>query len=199
MSVDKRNERKRSKKQRNDLNERRKSDHQNEPTNGSRTALIGNWIVAIGTVVSAIGGTPSTIFTKQTRDDFRLIGPTLEAVGIALVAETEDTLLYTVGDQIQAIGNLNVIAGVLSRNEQIETLLEKQGDSAQLVGLGLVIKTAGPLTLLETLYNTGLLIQLIGTAIEVYAIRGTVVAEDIKALGAWIKAGGAILTALATE
>lgn len=199
MSVDKRNERKRSKKQRNDLDERRKSDNQNEPTNGSRTALIGNWIVAIGTVVSAIGGTPSTIFTKQTRNDFRLIGPTLEAVGIALVAQTEDTLLYTVGDQIQAIGNLNVIAGVLSRNEQIETLLEKQGDSAQLVGLGLVIKTAGPLTLLETLYNTGLLIQLIGTAIEVYAIRSTVVAEDIKALGAWIKAGGAILTALATE
>lgn len=199
MSVDKRNGPKRSKKQRNDLNKRRKSDNQNELTNVSRTALIGNWIVAIGTVVSAIGGTPSTIFTQQTRNDFRLIGPTLEAVGIALVAETEDTLLYTVGDQIQAIGNLNVIAGVLSRNEQIETLLEKQGDSAQLVGLGLVIKTAGPLTLLQTLYNTGLIIQLIGTAIEVYAIRGTVVAEDIKALGAWIKAGGAILTALATE
>lgn len=199
MSVDKRNERKRSKKQRNDLDERRKSDHQSEPTNVSRTALIGNWIVAIGTVVSAIGGTPSTIFTQQTRNDFRLIGPTLEAVGIALVAETEDTLLYTVGDQIQAIGNLNVIAGVLSRNEQIELLLEKQGDLLQLVGLGLVIKTEGPLTLLQTLYNTGLLIQLIGTAIEVYAIRGTVVAEDIKALGAWIKAGGAILTALATE
>ena len=199
MSVEKQNGHKRSKKQRNDLDERRKLDHQNEPTNGSRTALIGNWIVAIGTVVSAIGGTPSTIFTKQTRNDFRLIGPTLEAVGIALVAQTEDTILYTVGDQIQAIGNLNVIAGVLSRNEQLEVLLEKQGDSAQLVGLGLVIKTAGPLTLLETLYNTGLLIQLIGTAIEVYAIRGTVVAEDIKALGAWIKAGGAILTALATE
>lgn len=199
MSVNKQNRHKRSKKQRNDLNKRRNSDYQNEATNVRRTALIGNWIVAIGTVVSAIGGTPSTIFTKQTRDDFRLIGPTLEAVGIALVAETEDTILYTVGDQIQAIGNLNVIAGVLSRNEQIEPLLEKQGDSAQLVGLGLVIKTAGPLTLLQTLYNTGLMIQLIGTAIEVYAIRGTVVAEDIKALGAWIKAGGAILTALATE
>ena len=199
MSVNKQNRHKRSKKQRNDLNKRRNSDYQNEATNVRRTALIGNWIVAIGTVVSAIGGTPSTIFTKQTPDDFRLIGPTLEAVGIALVAETEDTILYTVGDQIQAIGNLNVIAGVLSRNEQIEPLLEKQGDSAQLVGLGLVIKTAGPLTLLQTLYNTGLMIQLIGTAIEVYAIRGTVVAEDIKALGAWIKAGGAILTALATE
>ena len=199
MDVDKRNRRKRSKKQQNALNKQRKSNNQNEPNTSNRKAIIGNWIVAIGTVVSAIGGTPSTIFTQQTRNDFRLIGPTLEAVGIALVAETEDTVLYTVGDQIQAIGNLNVIAGVLSRNEQIESLLEKQGDSAQLVGLGLVIKTAGPLTLLETLYNTGLIIQLIGTAIEVYAIRGTVVAEDIKALGAWIKAGGAILTALATE
>lgn len=199
MSVEKRNQHKRSKKQKNDLNKRRNSDHQNETTNVRRTAIIGNWIVAIGTVVSAIGGTPSTIFTQQTRNDFRLIGPTLEAVGIALVAETEDTLLYTVGDQIQAIGNLNVIAGVLSRNEQLEPLLEKQGDSAQLVGLGLVIKTEGPLTLLQTLYNTGLIIQLIGTAIEVYAIRGTVVAEDIKAIGAWIKASGAILTALATE
>ena len=197
MNVDKSHRNKRSQKQRNDLNKPRNSDNQNEPT--SRKALIGNWIVAIGTVISAIGGTPSTIFTRQTRNDFRLIGPTLEAVGIALVAEAEDTLLYTLGDQIQAVGNLNVIAGVLSRNEQIEALLEKQGDSAQLVGLGLVIKTAGPLTLLETLYNTGLLIQLIGTAIEVYAVRGMIVNEDIKALGAWIKAGGAILTALATE
>ena len=199
MNVDKRNQHKRSKKQQNALNKQRKSNNQNEPNTSNRKAIIGNWIVAIGTVVSAIGSTPSTIFTQQTQNDFRLIGPTLEAVGIALVAETEDTLLYTVGDQIQAIGNLNVIAGVLSRNEQLSLLLERQGDSIQLVGLGLVIKTEGPLTLLETLYNTGLIIQLIGTAIEVYAVRGTVVAEDIKALGAWIKAGGATLTALATE
>ena len=199
MNVDKQNRHKCSKKQQNDLNKRRNTDNQNEPTNASRTALIGNWIVAIGTVVSAIGSTPSTIFTQQTRNDFRLIGPTLEAVGIALVAQTEDTLLYTVGDQIQAIGNLNVIAGVLSRNEQIEVLLEKQGDLVQLVGLGLVIKTEGPLTLLETLYNTGNIIQLIGTAIEAIASAETKEGEDMMAIGAWIKAGGAILTALATE
>ena len=195
MNVDKQKQRKRSKTQRDSANNR--SNNQNEPT--SRKAVIGNWIVAIGTVVSAIGSTPSPIFTQQMRNDFNLIGPTLETVGISLVAEAEDTVQYTIGDQIQAIGNLAVIAGVLAENEQTTIRLEQQGNAIQIVGLGLVLKTEGPLTLLETLYNTGFIIQIIGTAIEILAARGASVAEDIKALGAWIKAVGAIITALATE
>ena len=199
MNVDKQHRRNRSTKQQNALNEQRTSNNQNEATNANITAIAGNWIVAIGTIISAIGSTPSSIFTQQTRNDFHIIGHILEAGGIALVSETEDTLLYTVGDQLQAIGNVTVAAGLLSENEQTSQLLEKQGNLIQVVGLGLVIQTDGKLTLLQTLYNTGNIIQLIGTAIEAVANTETKEGEDMMAIGAWIKAGGAILTALATE
>lgn len=199
MNIDKQNRRNRSKKQQNTLNEQRTSNNQNEATNARITAIAGNWIVAIGTIISAIGSTPSTIFTQQTRNDFHIIGHILEAGGIAIVSETEDSLLYTVGDQLQAIGNVTVAAGLLSENEQTAQLLEKQGNLIQVVGLGLVIQTDGKLTLLQTLYNTGNIIQLIGTAIEAIASAETKEGEDMMAIGAWIKAGGAILTALATK
>ena len=180
-------------------NERQNSNTPNGPNDLNRTGIIGNWIVAIGTIVSAIGSTSSTIFTQQTRNDFYLIGNILETGGIALVSETEDSLLYTVGDQLIAIGNLTVIAGILSDNEQTSPLLEKQGNLIQVVGLGLVIKTEGKLTLLQTLYNTGLIIQLIGTTIELLATTRKTEEEGIRAVGAWIKAAGAIITALSTN
>lgn len=150
-------------------------------------------------MVSAIGNTPSTIFTQQTLKDFNIIGHILEAGGIAIVSETEDTLLYTVGDQLQAIGNLTVVAGILSENEQTTQLLEKQGNLLQVVGLGLVINMEGKLTLLQTLYNTGIIIQLIGNAIQAVANTETNEGKVMRAVGAWIKAIGAFITALATE
>lgn len=178
------------------LNKRRKSNNQND---SNIKAIVGNWIVAVGTLVSAIGNTPSTIFTQQTLKDFNIIGHILEAGGIAIVSETEDTLLYTVGDQLQAIGNLTVVAGILSENEQTTQLLEKQGNLLQVVGLGLVINMEGKLTLLQTLYNTGIIIQLIGNAIQAVANTETNEGKVMRAVGAWIKAIGAFITALATE
>ena len=183
----------------NTLNKRSKSINKNEINSSNIAAIAGNWMVAVGTIVSAIGVTPSTIFTQQTLDDFHLIGQILEAGGIAIVSETEETLLYTVGDQLQAIGNLTVVAGILSENEQTAQLLEKQGNLLQVVGLGLVINTDGKLILLQTLYNTGIIIQLIGTAIEAAANTETTEGEVMKAVGSWIKAVGAVITALATE
>ena len=192
----------------NTLNKRRKSNNPNDINNTSEIkdttepnikAIVGNWIVAVGTLLSAIGNTPSTIFTQQTLNDFNVIGHILEAGGIAIVSETEDTLLYTVGDQLQAIGNLTVVVGILSENEQTAQLLEKQGNLIQVVGLGLVINTEGKLTLLQTLYNTGIIIQLIGNAIEAIANTETNEGKLMRAVGAWIKAIGAFITALATE
>ena len=180
-------------------NERQNSNNQNGSNDLNRTGIIGNWIVAIGSIVSAIGTTPSTIFTKQTLNDFHIIGHILEGSGIALASESEDTLLYTVGDQLQAIGNITVVAGLLSANEQTNRLLERQGNLLQVVGLGLVIDTNGNLTLLQTLYNTGIIIQLIGTTIITVANEETKEGEEMIAIGSWIKVVGAIITALATN
>ena len=186
-------------KSRNTLNKWSNSNKQNDTNNPNITAIAGNWIVAIGTLVSAIGNTPSTIFTQQTLDDFVVIGSILEAGGSALVSETEDTLLYTVGDQLQAIGNLAIVAAILSENEQSRQLLEKQGNLLQVVGLGLVINTDGKLTLLQTIANTGNIIQLIGNAIEAFADSETKEGEVMGAVGAWVQVVGAVITALATE
>ena len=180
----------------NSLNKQRNSNNQND---SNIKAIVGNWTVAVGTLLSAIGNTPSTIFTQQTLKDFNIIGHILEAGGIAIVSETEDTLLYTVGDQLQAIGNLTVVVSILSENEQTAQLLEKQGNLLQVLGLGLVINTEGKLTLLQTLYNTGIIIQLIGNAIEAIANTETNEGKVMRAVGAWIKAIGAFITALATE
>ncbi|WP_342573031.1 hypothetical protein MHH37_11325 [Solibacillus sp. FSL K6-1781] len=167
--------------------------------NSNITAIAGNWIVAIGSLLSAIASTPSNIFTQQTLTDFNLIGNILEAGGSAVVSETEDALLNKVGDQLQAIGNLATVVGILSKNEQSGQLLEKQGSLLQVVGLGIVINTEGKLTLLETISNTGNIIQLIGTVTEVFADTDTKEGEVMNAVGAWIQVVGAVITALATE
>ena len=183
----------------NTFKKRSNSNNDNGTNNSNITAIAGNWIVAIGSLVSAISSTPSTIFTQQTLDDFNLIGNILEAGGSALVSETEDALLNTIGDQLQAVGNLAIVAGILSKNEQSGQLLEKQGNLLQVVGLGLVINTEGKLTLLQTIANTGNIIQLIGTVIEVFADTETKEGEVMNAVGAWIQVVGAVITALATE
>jgi len=183
----------------NTLNKRSNTNDQNEKNNSNITAIVGNWIGTIGTIISAIGSTPSTIFTEQTLEDFNLIGNILEAGGSAIVAETEDSLLNEVGGQIAAIGNLAVVAGILSKNEQTSQLLEKQGDLLQLVGIGITIDTRGNLTLSETIANTGLIIQVIGITIEIFADTETDEGKVMGAVGAWLQAVGAVITTLATE
>lgn len=172
----------------------------NNNSNEANIATIaGNWIEAVGTIVSAIGSTPSTVFTDQTLNDFNIIGNILEAGGSAIVAEAENTLLDRVGGQISAIGNLAVVAGILSENEQSGQLLEQQGNLLQVVGVGITINTEGKLTLLQNIANTGNIIQLIGNVIEVFADSDTSEGEVMNAVGAWIQAVGAVITALASE
>lgn len=175
------------------------SSSNNNGNDSNITAIAGNWIEAIGTVITAIGSTPSTIFTQQTLTDFNIIGNILEAGGTAIAAESEDSLLNSVGDQLQAIGNLAVVAGILGNNEQSSQLLEMQGNLLQVVGIGVTINTQGQQTLLQTISNTGNIIQLIGTVIQVFANTDTQEGIEMNAIGAWIQVVGAVITALATE
>lgn len=173
-----------------------KRNHQNE---SNVTAIAGNWIAAIGTILSAIGSTPSTTFSEQTLEDFNIIGNILEAGGSAIVSDTEDAILNRVGGQISAIGNVLVVAGILSKNEQFGQRLEKQGDLLQVVGVGITINTEGRLTLTETIANIGNIIQFIGNTIEVLADTDTKEGVVASAAGAWIQAVGAVITALQIE
>ncbi|MER1986744.1 MAG: hypothetical protein ABS949_16200 [Solibacillus sp.] len=171
----------------------------NEHHSSNITVIAGNWIEAVGTIISAIGSTPSTIFSEQTLTDFNLIGNILEAGGIAIAAKTEDSLLNNVGDELQAIGNIVVVASILTNNEQLSQQLETQGDLLQVVGTGITINTQGKLTLLETIANTGNIIQLIGNVIQVFANTDTQEGIIMNAVGAWTQAVGAVTTALASD
>ena len=203
-----RNNRKRKYESRNEQNHlmprntRGKQHHlntQNETSNANIAAIAGNWIEAVGAIVTAISSTPSNIFTEQTLTDFNLIGNILEAGGTAIAAEGEEGLLNIVGEQLQSIGNIVVVGGILSKNEQSSELLQKQGDLLQIVGMGMTIQTSGPLTLVQTIANTGNIIQLIGSVIQVFANTDTEEGTVMNALGAWITAIGTVITALATE
>lgn len=175
------------------------STNQNEANSSNIAVVAGNWIEAVGSIVTAIASTPSQIFTEQTLTDFNVIGNILEAGGTAIAAEGEDGLLNIVGEQLQAIGNIAVVAGILSNNEQSGELLQQQGDLLQVVGMGMTIQTSGNLTLLETIANTGNIIQLIGSVIQIFANTDTEEGTVMNAIGAWIEAIGAIITALASE
>ena len=177
-----------------------KNNSTNKNSNESNiTAVAGNWIAAVGTIIAAIGSSPSTFFSQQTLADFNVIGNILQAGGSAIGVETEEALLDVVGGQLSAIGNLAVVAGILSKNEQSGQLLEKQGTLLQVVGVGITINTEGELTLLQTIANTGNIIQFIGNVIQVFADTNTSEGEVLNAVGAWIQALGAVITALATD
>lgn len=177
----------------------RKTQTNTSKTNNSTTAIAGNWIEAVGTVVTAIGSTPSAFFTEQTLTDFNIIGNLLEAGGSAIAASAEGTLLNNAGDQLQAIGNLTVVAGILEKNAQSSQLLQTQGNLLQVVGVGITINTTGKLTLLQTIANTGNIIQLIGNVMQVFTNTDTTEGVMVNTTGAWIQAVGAIITALASE
>lgn len=171
----------------------------NNSNESNITSVAGNWIAAVGTIISAIGSTPSTFFSQQTLEDFNVIGNILQAGGSAIGVETEEALLDVVGGQLSAIGNLAVVAGILSENEQSGQLLEKQGTLLQVVGVGITINTEGKLTLLQTIANTGNIIQFIGNVIQVFADPNTSEGELLNSVGAWIQAVGAVITALASD
>ncbi|HWK23697.1 MAG TPA: hypothetical protein VNS08_11770 [Ureibacillus sp.] len=182
----------------NTCNKQSKANNENGGNDSNLTVVVGNWIGAIGNIISAIGSTPSTVLTDRTLEDFNLIGNVLEAVGGAIVAETEDTLFNKAGGQIAVIGNLTAVAGILSKNEQLSQRLEKQGELFQLVGAGTTIDTKGNLTVLESIANTAVIIQVIGIAIGVLADSESSEGKVMAAVGAWIEAVGAVISALVT-
>ncbi|WP_077622384.1 DUF6944 family repetitive protein [Sediminibacillus massiliensis] len=51
-------------------------------------AVLGAWIQAIGTVIAAIGSTPTTHLPQKLLQDLNLIGNVLQGTGNALMADS---------------------------------------------------------------------------------------------------------------
>ena len=99
-------------------------------------ATLGAWISAIGTVLSAIGSTPIKSIPEDTLDAFNLVGNELQGTGNALQADAEEQITLTkIGNQIQAIGNVTVIAGlVINFSDVTKQELNIKGNLLQALG-----------------------------------------------------------------
>lgn len=76
--------------------------------------IFGAWLAAIGTVTSAVGSTPSLVIKKDLRNDLNLWGNVLQGVGNAVAADGQGELsLETIGNELQSVGNITVIAGLV--------------------------------------------------------------------------------------
>lgn len=184
--------------------------------------LFGAWIQAIGTVIAAVGSTPSKRLSSEFREHLSLWGNELQAGGNALIADAQETFsLSKFGNKIQAIGNTIVITGmVIDFHEETKQRLEITGNWFQALGGG----TALPDDLVDepstirTLNIAGNVLQIIGNSMQ--SISGINELkkqenekfnsykqsneangkEEIKSLdfyGSWIQAVGSVISAIA--
>lgn len=169
------------------------------------TQLIGAWTQAVGTVVAAIGSTPSLPIHTSGRRGLGVIGNVLQATGNGLEAESQRKLTYgKLGNIIQATGNITVTTGLA---------IDFPTDTGErLVISGDLIQALGAVTALGSANRSYVVIgnslQAIGNSLQ--AFGGVRILKEsahpmwqpgdgnevLIAKGSWIQAFGAILLAI---
>ncbi|MBY7141951.1 hypothetical protein KFZ56_02380 [Virgibacillus sp. NKC19-3] len=175
--------------------------------------LVGAWIQAVGTTMSAVASTPMTAenqnISPQFYEDFSnhldLWGNVLQSTGNALIADSEEGYsLSKVGNKVESTGNLvNVVGFLANVSEQLEIELNIKGELIQAVGGSLSLADTLNEELTEdTFYDIyGSLLQIIGNAMQNIAGIKELNASDserIDAVGGWSQAIGSILSLIAT-
>lgn len=171
----------------------------------STKQLVGSWTQAIGTVVAAIGSTPSLPIHENGRKGLSLVGNVLQATGNGLEADSETTLTYAkLGNIIQATGNVTVSAGLsIDFPSDNEERLVISGDLIQALGAITALGSAS-----RSYMVIGNSLQAIGNSLQ--AIGGVRILrenvhtiwqqgdgnETLIAIGSWTQALGTILLAI---
>ncbi|MYL70253.1 hypothetical protein GLW00_05295 [Halobacillus litoralis] len=163
--------------------------------------LIGSWVVAAGTVASAINASINA-HTDSDDEGLNLIGNTLQATGNGIIADETNSPLSASGNIIQAAGNSTIVYSILNDLERrTELNLVIKGNLLQaLGGLAGFSETYGTDPSLTNAYKlNGELLEVVGNSIQAIAagreLEG-IEAADFSALGSWIQAVGAIIVAL---
>lgn len=167
--------------------------------------LIGAFLSTIGTIQAAIGNTPQFHFNQQQNDQLRLIGNILQALGSALAADGQGSFsLEKLGDELQAVGNSTVVAGMLLYGDS-DTITEQKlsisGTWMQalgsFVGLGDEFFDSTKDGRIENII--GNLLQGIGNSLQ--AISGIQELHDsgseqeqLGMVGSWIQAAGSVMS-----
>jgi hypothetical protein len=176
--------------------------------------VFGSTMQALGTVVAAIGSTPSEKISEDIRNDLSLIGNVLQAVGNALLVNAGGEFLEDVGNSIQSTGNSIVVAGlIIDLEKDTKSRLEITGNFMQALGgssaLGGNLKE-GP-SLIGSYNIIANLLQVIGNSMQ--AVGGVYELKDhdkntkelnplrnsqtLEVSGSWIQAVGSVLSLIA--
>ncbi|MFD2615778.1 DUF6944 family repetitive protein [Terrilactibacillus laevilacticus] len=166
--------------------------------------LAGSWTSALGTIVSAIGSTPTLAFTDQMRINLDLWGNVLQATGAGLSADAEiHWTLNKLGQEIQAIGNLTVVYGLVLPVDDIDQL-KKNITGNWIQSLGSLVCFSDSVDDESAPWDrVGNLLQAIGNALQsIGGIQELHDPEDEESgemtnfAGSWIQAIGAVMSAL---
>lgn len=170
-------------------------------------ALFGAWTQAIGTVIAAVADTPSEALTPEQINDLGLYGNALQATGNGLLADTNEFgSLNQIGNAIQATGN-TIIVGALALpwEENLEQNLIIKGNLFQAAGGSVSFnEDLKEDVSMAALYAViGDFLQVVGNGIQAYAAIADFIVDDdeefINAVGSWIQATGAVLSALSVS
>lgn len=168
--------------------------------------LFGSVLVSIGTILAAVGNTPSTPIPENTRIGLDITGNTLQATGNSLEAEVhEEGSLKRLGKEIQAFGNVTVVAGLIETfKENTNLKLIITGNWIQALGgtvsAGEEIDSPTPNSPAKAISIVGNMLQATGNSLQ--ALAGTYELKTngdysfLMALGSWIQAVGAVLSTL---
>jgi hypothetical protein len=164
--------------------------------------LSGAWVQAAGTTLAAIGSTPLKGFTESQLENLNLWGNELQALGNALIADSEPHFtMEKFGNILQSAGNITVMAGIiLPVDDGTEQELDIKGNLMQALGGSAALKDIlAEERSMDSLINLyGTLLQIIGNSMQ--AIAGIIEhrrqeGENINIAGSWIQAAGSIIQA----
>lgn len=164
--------------------------------------VFGSFLSMVGTIEAAITNTPYVNLTDQKLNFYRLVGNTLQALGSAIVVDTEEIYsLRTIGGGLQSFGNSVDIFSILSE----EQLGKRQAEI--LGGIGSFIQSCGSfLSLADDLEESegsilnimGNLLEGIGNALEgvgsVQEAKEDISLDVTETIGSWIQATGSVLS-----
>lgn len=168
--------------------------------------IIGSGIQALGTVTAAFGNTPISFIKKEKLHNLNIYGNVLQATGNGLQADAKELLsLGQIGNQIQAIGNSTVVAGLVIKFQK-ETELHLFITGNWLQALGGVEEVADAIEndhgLIQSFHVLGNGLQVIGNSLQaIGAIYELETNDDNSGVslivkGSWIQAVGSIIAFL---
>ena len=169
--------------------------------------IYGSIVQALGTIVAAIGSTPSVVLKEEDLQTLNLWGNVLQAVGNALEADGQGKVsLEKIGNEIQSIGNATVTTGLVI-NFNTETIQKLIINGNWLQALGGLVNVADEFedeTMAGQAYNIiGNLLQAIGNSMQAFSgvyqlntMDNPFSVQTLDVVGSWIQAMGSIISVI---